>query len=81
VWVTLREFDTFMVIELPDELAANALWSVFKAGAGVVRVTMEPMITLQEHEEALKLAARIDYLPPQGPTWNAGDLAKKSQAH
>src|SRR5438132_1083146 len=61
-WVTLSEYDTVMIVELPDEIAANALWSVFKAGAGVVQIGMEPMITLEDHVEALRLAAQIDYV-------------------
>src|SRR5207253_6673870 len=69
-WVTLADHDTVVVAELPDEVAANALWNVFKAGAGVERISMEPMITLDDHVRALKLAAKVDYRPPQGQTWD-----------
>jgi uncharacterized protein with GYD domain len=79
-WMTLSDYDTLMIAELPDEIAANALWSVFKAGAGVVEISMEPIITLEQHVEALKLASQIEYLPPQGRTWDPGEFKQGAPA-
>jgi uncharacterized protein with GYD domain len=68
-WITLGEFDAFMIVELPDTIAANALFNVFKAGEGVVKVRLRPVITLDDHMEALRRASQVVYTPPQGATW------------
>jgi uncharacterized protein with GYD domain len=68
-WITLTEYDAFMIVELPDNIAANALWNVFKAGEGVVKVRFQSIISLESHVEALNRATQVRYTPPQGQTW------------
>lgn len=68
-WITLDDFDTVMIIELPGDVAANALWHVFKAGGGITQIRIQNIISIDEHVEGLKQAVAVDYAPPQGLTW------------
>ncbi|MFJ4689193.1 GYD domain-containing protein [Streptomyces sp. NPDC088789] len=68
-WITLTEYDACMIVSLPDDIAANALWSVLKAGEGVVKVHIQSIVSLDDHVEALRRAAQVKYTPPQGATW------------
>lgn len=65
-WMTLTEYDAFMIVELPDPVAASALWTVLKAGEGVVRVSMQTVITADDHAAALTRSSSVKYTPPQG---------------
>lgn len=67
VFVSFGEYDTVMIVEMPDDVRATALMKVFVAGGGVKAIKTTPLLTLSEVVDALKLAGTVHYEPPQGP--------------
>jgi uncharacterized protein with GYD domain len=57
------EYDTILIMDLPDNVAATAL-SLAVGSSGAVRIATTPLISVQEVDAACKQA--VEYRPPGG---------------
>lgn len=63
-WLSFGEFDTAIVVQLPDNTAAAAFALALGAGGACKSVKTTPLISVAEGIEAMKAAATAGYKPP-----------------
>jgi uncharacterized protein with GYD domain len=63
-WLSFGDYDTVVVIQLPDNTAATAFALALGAGGACKAVKTTPLITVAEGLEAMKAAAASGYKPP-----------------
>lgn len=63
-WLCFGDFDTVVIIQLPDNTAAAAFALALGAGGACKSVKTTPLMSVGEGLEAMKTAATIGYKPP-----------------
>lgn len=63
-WVTLGDYDLVEIIELPDNVSAEALSMAVLAGGAVKMFKTTPLLSVNEGIEAMKKASELEYKPP-----------------
>jgi uncharacterized protein with GYD domain len=62
-WYAFGEHDGYVVVALPDNVAAAAFLATI-AASGAAKVSTIPLVTVEETLEALKKAKEIEYRAP-----------------
>jgi uncharacterized protein with GYD domain len=63
-WMTFGEYDTALIVQLPDNTAAAAFSIAIGAGGACKRVNTTPLLSVAEGVEAMKVAGTLGYKPP-----------------
>lgn len=62
-WLSFGEYDTVVVVEMPDSVSAAAFSMAVSAGGSCKTVRTTPLLTVQEGVEAMRKAATCGYRP------------------
>jgi len=65
-WLTFGQYDTVLILELPDNVAAAASSIAFASGGALQDVNTTPLFTWEEGLEAMRGASGTGYRPPGG---------------
>jgi len=65
-WLSFGDYDTVVILEMPDHTSAAAFSIAAAAGGACKSVKTTPLLTPEEGVEAAKRAAKSGYAPPQG---------------
>ncbi len=63
-WMTFGEYDTALIMTVPDNTAAAAFALAIGAGGACKNVRTTPLLSVEEGIEAMKAAATLGYKPP-----------------
>jgi uncharacterized protein with GYD domain len=63
-WMTFGEFDTALIMTLPDNVAAAAFALAIGSGGACKDVRTTPLLSVKEGVEAMKAAGTLGYKPP-----------------
>jgi uncharacterized protein with GYD domain len=64
-WLSFGEYDTVVVLQLPDNISAAAFSMAIAAGGACKSVNTTPLLTPEEGTAAAKKAATTGYTPPK----------------
>jgi len=64
-WFCFGEYDTVVILRMPDNAAASAFSVAAAAGGAVKAVKTTPLLSIEEGMDMLKKAAESGYKPPQ----------------
>ena len=64
-WFCFGEYDTIVILRMPDNTAASAFAVAAAAGGAVKAIRTTPLLSIEEGMNALKKAAESGYRPPQ----------------
>jgi uncharacterized protein with GYD domain len=65
-WLTFGEYDTLVILQLPDDATAAAFSMAVAAGGACKSVRTTPLLSVEEGIEAQKKAVKSGYTPPSG---------------
>jgi uncharacterized protein with GYD domain len=65
-WLCFGEYDTVVIVQMPDHASAAALSIAFTAGGALKACKTTPLMSTEEGLEAMKKAAGAGYRPPGG---------------
>jgi uncharacterized protein with GYD domain len=65
-WLTFGEYDTVVILRMPDDATAAAFAMAVAAGGACKSVRTTPLLSTEEGLEAAKKAAKAGYTAPQG---------------
>ena len=63
-WLSFGEYDTALIMHLPDNVAAAAFALAIGAGGACKSVKTTPLLSIEEGIAAMKSAATAGYKPP-----------------
>ena len=63
-WLSFGEFDTVLIVHLPDNIAAAAFALAVAAGGACKSVKTTPLLSVEEGLAAMKAAGSLGYKPP-----------------
>jgi uncharacterized protein with GYD domain len=63
-WLAFGDYDTHVILQVPDNISAAALSLAAAAGGSVKAVKTTPLMTMDEGMEAMRKAAAAGYRPP-----------------
>jgi uncharacterized protein with GYD domain len=63
-WLTFGDFDTALVIEMPDNVSAAAFGIAIASGGACKNVKTTPLLSTEEGIAAITKAAAAGYQPP-----------------
>ena len=63
-WMSFGEYDTALIMHLPDNVAAAAFALAIAAGGACKSVKTTPLLSIAEGIEAMKTASTLGYKPP-----------------
>jgi uncharacterized protein with GYD domain len=63
-WLSFGEYDTAVIVHLPDNVAAAAFSMAIGAGGATKNVKTTPLLSIEEGISAMKAAATTGYKPP-----------------
>ncbi len=63
-WLSFGEYDTALIVHLPDNVAAAAFAMAIGAGGACKSVKTTPLLSVEEGISAMKAAAKTGYKPP-----------------
>lgn len=63
-WLTFGDYDTAVVVTLPDNTAAAAFAMSIAAGGACKNVKTTPLLSVEEGINAMKAASTVGYKPP-----------------
>lgn len=63
-WMTFGEYDTALIMTVPDNVAAAAFAIAIGSGGACKNVKTTPLLSVAESVEAMKAAGTIGYKPP-----------------
>ncbi len=64
-WFCFGEYDTVVILRMPDNAAAGAFAVAAAAGGAVKAIKTTPLMSIEEGMDMLKKAAASGYKPPQ----------------
>jgi uncharacterized protein with GYD domain len=62
-WMSFGEYDTVVMLELPDNIAAAAFASAIAAGGSCKSVHTTPLLSVEDGMQAMKKASGTGYQP------------------
>ena len=65
-WLALGDYDTILIVEMPDTVSATAFSMAVSAGGAVRACTTTPLLTAEEGVAAMQKASQAGYQPPSG---------------
>jgi len=65
-FMSFGDWDTALLVELPDNVSATALVAAAMAGGASKAVKTTPLLTLEDSVEAFRKAGSAGYRPPTG---------------
>ena len=65
-WLSFGDYDTVVILEMPDDASAAAFSMAVAAGGACKSVKTTPLLSVEEGIEAEKKAAQAGYVAPQG---------------
>jgi len=65
-WLSFGEYDTVVIIQMPDNTSAAAFSMAVSAGGAVKAMKTTPLMTAEEGQEAMRKATGSGYRPPAG---------------
>lgn len=63
-WMSFGDFDTILIMEMPDNVGAAAFAVAIAAGGACKGVKTTPLLSVEEGLAAMKKAGSTDYRPP-----------------
>ncbi len=63
-WVSFGEYDSVVIVQVPDNVTAAALSLAASAGGALKAIRTTPLLTTEESMEAMRKAASAGYRPP-----------------
>lgn len=63
-WLSFGEYDTALIMHLPDNVAAAAFAIAIGAGGACKNIKTTPLLSVDEGIQAMKAAATLGYKPP-----------------
>jgi uncharacterized protein with GYD domain len=63
-WMSFGKYDTALIAQLPDNIAAAAFAIALGAGGACKNVLTTPLLSVEEGVAAMKAAATVGYKPP-----------------
>ena len=65
-YLSFGDYDTMVIVEMPDRVSAAAISMAFAAGGACKVVKTTPLLTIDEGVEAMKKAGTSGYKPATG---------------
>jgi uncharacterized protein with GYD domain len=65
-WLSFGEYDTILIVQMPDNVSAAAFSMAVAAGGAVKTMKTTPLMTAEEGVAAMRKAAGSSYRPPGG---------------
>jgi uncharacterized protein with GYD domain len=62
-WLSFGEYDTVLIVDMPDTVSAAAFSMAVSAGGSCKTVKTTPLLTAQEGMDAMRKAANCGYRP------------------
>jgi len=66
-WLSFGDYDTVLLMQMPDDATAAAFAMAVAAGGACKAVKTTPLLSVEEGMEAERKAAACGYAPPKGP--------------
>jgi uncharacterized protein with GYD domain len=63
-WLSFGEYDTALIMHMPDNVAAAAFSLAIGAGGACKSIKTTPLLSIEEGIAAMKAAAKAGYKPP-----------------
>ena len=65
-WLSLGQYDSIAVIEMPNDISMEAFKMVVMAGGGLTRFDLTPLMSFEDGVQAMQLAQNVRYAPFSG---------------
>ena len=65
-WLSLGQYDSTAVIEMPNDISMEAFKMVVMAGGGLTRFDLTPLMSFEDGVQAMQLAQEVRYAPFSG---------------
>ena len=65
-WLSLGQYDSTAVIEMPNDISMEAFKMVVMAGGGLTRFGLTPLMSFEDGVQAMQLAQEVRYAPFSG---------------
>jgi uncharacterized protein with GYD domain len=62
-WLSFGDYDTIVLVDMPDNVSAAAFALAVSAGGSCKAVKTTPLLSVEEGMEAMKKASRSGYKP------------------
>jgi uncharacterized protein with GYD domain len=63
-WISFGEYDSVVVVQVPDNVTAAALSLAASSSGALKAIKTTPLMTMEEGMEAMRKAAAAGYRPP-----------------
>ena len=65
-WLSLGQYDSTAVIEMPNDISMEAFKMAVMAGGGLTRFDLTPLMSFEDGVQAMELAQKVRYTPFSG---------------